>query len=67
MSAPVVRPSQRVAAQRRRAFLWLPLMVLGVLVSVAGGSMIEVFNSLDVLGLVFTVAGVLAFVLELDK
>lgn len=63
----VVRPSQRVAAQRRRVFLWLPLLGLGALISTAGGSMIDVFNGLDVVGLVFTVAGLLGFVLDVDK
>lgn len=63
----VVGPSQRVAAQRRRTRLWLPLLVLGILVSAAGGSMIEVFNSLDVLGLIAVVAGLLGLAKEVGR
>lgn len=66
MSAPVVRPSQRVAA-RRRLFLWLALLAVGVLVSIAGGSMIDVFNSLDVLGLLAVVAGLLGLAKEVGR
>lgn len=65
--AAVVRPSVRVAATRRRAFLWLPLLLVGFIVSMAGGSMITVFNSLDGLGLLFLVAGVLGFISEVDN
>lgn len=65
--AAMVRPSERVAARRRRAFLWLPLLVLGAMISLAGGPMIAVFNSLDVFGLAFTVVGLLGFVREVDK
>lgn len=65
--AAMVRPSERVGARRRRAFLWLPLLVLGAVISLAGGSMIDVFNGLDLVGLVFTVAGLLGFVWDVDK
>lgn len=63
----VVRPSERVAAARRRVFLWAPLLVAGFLVSMAGGPMIDKFNGLDVAGLAFLVAGVLGFIRELDR
>lgn len=65
--AAVVRPSERVAAQRRRAFLWAPLLVAGVLVSIAGGPMITVFNSLDAIGFALMVAGVVGFIREVEK
>ncbi|WP_343317743.1 hypothetical protein AAFM46_10880 [Arthrobacter sp. TMP15] len=63
----VVRPSVRVAANRRRAFLWLPVLLTGALVSVAGGSMITVFNSLDAAGLVLLLAGLFGFIREVEK
>lgn len=63
----VMRPSERVAARRRRAFIWAPLLVLGAVISLAGGPMIEVFNSLDVMGLACTVVGLLGFVREVDR
>ena len=63
----VVRPSQRVAARRRRMLVWLPLLALGILVSAAGGPMIDVFNSLDVLGLLLTMAGLLGFAQEVGR
>ncbi|ALV45809.1 hypothetical protein MB46_10290 [Arthrobacter alpinus] len=62
-----VRPSERVAAQRRRAFLWLPLLVAGALVSLAGGPMITVFNSLDAAGLALMVGGLVGFIREVEK
>ena len=62
----VVRPSQRVAANRRRA-AWLLVALAGVLVSLAGGPMITVFNSLDLLGLVLMVAGLLGLAREVDR
>lgn len=65
--AAVMRPSERVAARRRRAFIWAPLLVLGAVISLAGGPMIEVFNSLDVMGLACTVVGLLGFVREVDR
>lgn len=65
--AAVVRPSERVAAQRRRAFLWLPLLVAGVLVSFAGGPMLTVFNSLDAAGLGLMIAGLVGFIREVEK
>ena len=65
--AAMVRPSERVAARRRRVFIWAPLLVLGVLISLAGGSMIDVFNGLDVIGLSFIVVGLFGFVREVDK
>lgn len=63
----VVCPSQRVAANRRRAFLWLPLLVAGVLVMLVAGPMIPVFNSLDVAGLALMVGGLLGFIREVEK
>lgn len=63
----VVRPSGRVAAQRRRAFLWLPLLMAGVLVSLAGGPMITIFNSLDAIGLALMVGGLVAFIRDVEK
>lgn len=65
--AAAVRPSDRVAAQRRRAFLWLPLLLAGVLVSLAGGPMITVFNSLDAIGLALMVGGLVAFIRDVEK
>jgi hypothetical protein len=67
MARIMARPSSRVGAQRRRVFLWLPLLVLGSLVTLAGGSMITVFNSLDAAGLVLIVVGLLGFVQEVDR
>lgn len=66
MSTTMNRPSTKVAAQRRRVFLWLPLLALGILVSAAGGPMIDVFNGLDVLGLLLTAVGVRGFLAEVD-
>lgn len=66
MTVSMVTPSRRVAANRRRAFLWL-LLLAGVLVSIAGGSMITVFNSLDVAGLALMVAAVAGFIREVEK
>ena len=65
--AAMVRPSERVGARRRRAFLYAPLLVLGAVIGLAGGSMIDVFNGLDVIGLACTVVGLLGFVREMDK
>ncbi|SEE25215.1 hypothetical protein SAMN04489740_0973 [Arthrobacter alpinus] len=65
--AAVVRPSERVASRRRRAFLWLPLLVAGALVSLAGGPMITVFNSLDTAGLALMVGGLVGFIREVEK
>ncbi len=67
MAAPMVRPSARVGAARRRALLWLPMLVAGLLVSIAGGSMLDVFNGLDLLGLMLSVGGLLGFASEVDK
>jgi hypothetical protein len=67
VSARLARPSSRVAAQRRRVFLWLPLLVRGSTVTLAGGSMITVFNSLDAAGLVLIVLGLLGFAQEVDR
>lgn len=63
----VVGPSVRVAAQRRRLLLWLPMLVLGAVASLAGGPLVTVFNSLDGAGLVLIVAGLLGFLHEMDK
>ncbi|MEV8180306.1 hypothetical protein [Specibacter sp. NPDC078692] len=65
--AAIVRPSERVAARRRQAFLYAPLLVFGAVIGLAGGSMIDVFNGLDVIGLACTVVGLLGFVREMDK
>lgn len=59
-------PSTRVAANRRRALLWLPLLVAGAVVSLAAGPMLTGFNSLDAAGLVFMAAGLAGFVREAD-
>ncbi|MHA7270422.1 hypothetical protein [Arthrobacter sp. HLT1-20] len=67
MSAPVMQPSPRVAARRRRLVLWLPLLVAGALVTVAAGPMITVFNSLDVASLVLLLAGLAGFAFEMEK
>ncbi|WP_133159088.1 hypothetical protein [Arthrobacter glacialis] len=67
MSAPYVRPSERVAARRRRLFLWLPLLMVGALVTVVAGPMIIVFNSLDVAGAALMLGGLLGFALDVEK
>jgi len=66
MSARMVRPSARVAARRRRVFLWGPLLVAGVLVSLAGAPMVTVFNSLDIAGVVLMLGGLSGFIFELE-
>lgn len=67
MSAPLGLSPQRVASRRRRTRVWLPLLVAGALVSIAGGPMITVFNSLDAAGIALMVAGLLGFVHEMEK
>jgi|GEM_PF-6933301 len=66
MSARMVRPSARVAARRRRLLVWWPLLVAGVLVSLAGAPMVTVFNSLDIAGLVLMVGAVAGFIFEVE-
>ena len=65
--AAVVRPPGRVAAARRRAFLWLPMLVAGVLVSAAGDPMIVTFNGADVVSVGLMVAGLLGVASEVGK
>lgn len=65
MSA-IITPTPRVAANRRRAFLWLPLMATGALATVAGGPMLEVFNSLDVAGAAMMLGGLLGIAREVQ-
>lgn len=60
-------PSSHVAANRRRALLWLPLLLAGMVVTLAAAPMIVTFNSLSVIGLVLMAAGVAGFVRELDR
>jgi len=62
----MVRPSARVAAQRRRLLVWWPLLVAGVLVSLAGAPMVTVFNSLDIAGVVLMFGAVAGFIYELE-
>lgn len=63
----VVRPSERVGARRRRLILWLPLLIAGVLFSGAGGPMITIFNSLDLIGAALMLGALVGFVKEMDK
>lgn len=67
MSTTMNRPSKKVATQRRRFRLWLPLLVAGVLVSAAAGPMITGFNSLDAIGLSGIVVGLLGFAWDADQ
>lgn len=67
MSTHMTRPIPRVAARRRRAFLWAPLLLAGALVTAAAGPMIGVFNSLDVAAIVLMTAGVLGFAWDAGK
>lgn len=67
MSSTVTRPSEHVAANRRRAFMWAPLLLAGVLVSLVGGPMITVFNGLDLVGAAMMLGALAGFVRELDK
>lgn len=54
-------PSARVGKNRRRAFLYLPLLVVGALLFLAS---FPTFNSAYLLGLLFLTAGTAGFVLE---
>lgn len=67
MSTTLHRPSKQVAARRRRVLVWLPLLVMGAVASLAAGSMIEAFNSLDATGLILTTVGLLGYVSEVDN
>lgn len=60
-------PMTRAATNRRRTRLWLPMLVLGAVATLVGDPMIIVFNSLDLLGLMLMVAGLLGFAREVDK
>lgn len=59
-------PTARVAANRRRTFLWLPLLITGIATALAGAPMITVFNSQDVLGLALVVAALLGFIKDVE-
>lgn len=59
-------PTARVAANRRRMFLWLPLLLAGLVLALAGAPMITVFNSQDVLGIGFAAAALLGFIKEVE-
>ena len=67
MSITMNRPSTKVAAQRRRLRLWLPLLVAGALVAATAGPMITGFNSLDALGLAGIVGGLMGFAWDADQ
>jgi len=57
----VSAPSARVGKNRRRAFLWLPLLAVGALAFL---SAFPTFNSAYLLGLLFLTAGAAGFALE---
>lgn len=59
-------PSARVATNRRRALLWTPLLLVGLVLALAGAPMITVFNSQDALGLALVVAALLGFIREVE-
>jgi hypothetical protein len=54
-------PSERVGRNRRRTYLYLPLLVLGALLVLAS---VPIFNSAYVAGLLFLTGGAAGFVLE---
>jgi hypothetical protein len=59
----VKRPSVRVGLNRRRTFLYLPLLIIGALLFLLA---FPVMNGVAVLGAVTMVSGAGGFVLEAD-
>lgn len=59
-------PTARVAANRRRVFIWTPLLLAGLVLALAGAPMITVFNSQDALGLALVVTALLGFIKEVE-
>lgn len=59
-------PTARVAANRRLAFVWIPVLLVGLLFIMGGAPMITVFNSLDLLGIVLILAAFLGLAKEVE-
>lgn len=58
-------PTARAGRNRRRAYLYTPLLGVGALAMLASSPLI--FNSADLIGLAFLVAGATGFVHETGK
>lgn len=59
-------PTARIAANRRIAFIWIPVLLVGVLLTLAGAPMITVFNSLDLLGIALIIGAFLGLTKEVE-
>jgi len=57
-------PSVRVGRNRRRTFLYLPLMTLGAFAFLASLASFPIINSGYLAGVTFLIAGTAGFVLE---
>lgn len=57
-------PSMRVGRNRRRIFLYTPLLVLGALMFLAALAAFPIINSGYLAGVTFLMAGAAGFVLE---
>ena len=58
------QPSVRVGRNRRRTFLYTPLLVLGALLFLASTEAAPVINSAYLAGVTFLLAGAAGFILE---
>lgn len=61
---PVVRPSVRVGRNRRRTFLYSPLLVLGALLFAAATVTFPIINGAYLTGVTLLIAGAAGFILE---
>ncbi|MEJ1195054.1 hypothetical protein [Pseudarthrobacter sp. CCNWLW207] len=57
-------PSVRVGRNRRRTFLYTPLLILGALAFIASLAPFPIINSGYLAGVTFLIAGTAGFVLE---
>lgn len=57
-------PSVRVGRNRRRTFLYTPLLILGALMFLAALAAFPIINSGYLAGVTFLIAGTAGFVLE---
>ena len=57
-------PTTRVGRNRRRTFLYLPLLIIGALMFLAALAAFPIINSGYLAGVTFLIAGAAGFVLE---
>lgn len=62
-----MKPSLRVGRNRRRTFLYTPLLILGALMFLAAIETFPIINSGYLAGVTLLIAGAAGFVLETGK